>query len=177
MSEQPRNPAGQSSAQPPTHPASPPPASEGASPVAAAAFAAGIVYMWAEMIFRYAFTHSPSFNSNYYILWNGRPGDVASMWLTILLIEVIVFFVLARLWRRRERVGSLRVWTIVLIVSAIAAPMLGELGTPATGTISPNTTDAIAWVVTAIAVILGGAALAWPRLGAPRLKGSASRLH
>ena len=131
--------------------------------------------MWAEMVFRYAFTHSPSFNSDYYILWNGRPGDVASMWLTILLIQAIVFFVLAWLWRGRERVGSLRVWTIVLIVSAIAAPMLGELGTPATGTISPHTTDVIAWVVTAIAVILGAAALAWPRLGSAQSKGSASQ--
>ena len=136
----------------------------GASPVAAAAFAAGIVYMWAEMSFRYAFTHSPSFNSDYYILWNGRPGDVASMWLTILLIEVAVFVVLTRLWRGRQRVGSLRVWTIVLVVSTVAAPMLGELGTPATGTISPHTTDLIAWITTLIAVALGAAALAWPRL-------------
>ena len=169
MSEHADSPSGQSIAQPQ--------ASGGASPVAAAAFAAGIVYMWAEMIFRYAFTHSPSFNSDYYILWNGRPGDVASMWLTILLIEVIVFFVLALLWRGRERVGSLRVWTIVLIVSAIAAPMLGELGTPASGTISPHTTDVIAWVVTLIAVLLGAAALAWPRLSSTRSKGSASHLN
>ena len=171
MSEHANSPSGQSIAQPPVS------ASGGASPVAAAAVAAGIGYGWAEMIFRYAFTHSPSFNSDYYILWNGRPGDVASMWLTILIIEAIVFFVLAWLWRRRERVGSLRVWTIVLLVSAIAAPMLGELGTPASGTISPHTTDVIAWVVTVIAVILGAAALAWPRLSAALSKGSASHLN
>jgi hypothetical protein len=35
----------------------------GASAIAAAAFAAGIAYCWAEMIFRYEFTHSPSLNS------------------------------------------------------------------------------------------------------------------
>ncbi len=119
--------------------------------------------MWAEMIFRYAFTHSPSFNSSYFILFKSRPGDVASMWLTILIIEVVVFFALAYVWRGRERVGSLRVWTIALIVSAVAAPMLGELGTPATATLSPATTDAIAWVIAGIAFILGAAALAWPR--------------
>jgi hypothetical protein len=58
------------------------------------------------MIFRYAFTHSPSFNSDYFILWNGGPGDVASMWLTILIIEAIVFFALA--WLCADAGGSAR---------------------------------------------------------------------
>lgn len=126
--------------------------------------------MWTEMILRYAFTHSPSFNSDFYILWNGRAGDIASMWLTMLLLAIAVFVASAWLWRRRDRVGSLRVWTVVLIVSTVAAPMLGELGTPATGTISPHTTDLIAWIVTAFAVGLGAVALAWPWLGSNRSK-------
>jgi hypothetical protein len=33
-------------------------------------------------------------------------------------------------WRGRDHVGTLLMWTIVLIVSAIAAPLIGEYGTP-----------------------------------------------
>jgi hypothetical protein len=75
--------------------------------------------VWAEASFRYAFTHSPSLNTNHVILWTGRPADVASAWLTITIVEAVVFFGLAYLWRGRARVGSLRVRTIVPIVSAI----------------------------------------------------------
>lgn len=52
------------------------------------------------------------------------------MRLTITVVEVVVFFGLTSLWRVHACVGSLRVWTIVPIVSAIVAPMLGELGPP-----------------------------------------------
>ena len=102
----------------------------GASPVAAAAFLAGIVYMWGEGIFRYVFTNFPSVPT-VYTLWNGRVGDIAAMWLTISVVAVAVFLIFGfRVWRGRARVGSVLVWTIVLIVSAIIAPLLGEIGTP-----------------------------------------------
>ena len=106
-----------------------PEASKGASPRAAAAFLAGIVYMWGEAVFRIVFTKTPL--ANYYVLWHGRVGDIAAMWLTISVVAVAVFlFFGLRVWRSRTRVGSIPVWTIVLIISAIIAPMLGELGTP-----------------------------------------------
>jgi hypothetical protein len=79
----------------------------------------------------------------------------------------------ARRRAKRDRsqtlpVGFLSVWTILLVVSTIAAPMLGKLGTPATGTIGPHATDLITWIVTAVAIALGAAALAWPRLRSRR---------
>ena len=101
-----------------------------ASPSVAAAFAAGIVYVWGEAIFRLIFTFFPDVPATY-TLWSGRAGDIAAMWLTISVVAVVVFAVLSRLvWRGRDHVGSLRMWTIVLIVSAIAAPLIGEYGTP-----------------------------------------------
>ena len=101
-----------------------------ASPSVAAAFAAGIVYVWGEAIFRLIFTFFPDVPATY-TLWSGRAGDIAAMWLTISVVAVVVFAVLSRLvWRGHDHVGSLRMWTIVLIVSAIAAPLIGEYGTP-----------------------------------------------
>ena len=100
-----------------------------ASPTVAAAFAAGIVYMWGEAIFRLVFTFFPDV-PNTYNLWGGRVGDVAAMWLTISVVALVVFFVLSRLWRSRHGVSTIRLWTIVLIVSAIVAPIVGEYGTP-----------------------------------------------
>ena len=101
-----------------------------ASPSVAATLAAGIVYVWGEAIFRLIFTFFPDVPATY-SLWSGRAGDIAAMWLTISVVAVVVFAVLSRLvWRGRDHVGSVRMWTIVLIVSAIAAPLIGEYGTP-----------------------------------------------
>ncbi len=99
------------------------------SPVVAAAFAAGIVYMWGEAIFRLIFTYTSLPDT--YSLWPGRAGDIAAMWLTISVVAIVLYFVLARLvFRGRTQVGTLKFWTIALIVSAIAAPLIGEIGTP-----------------------------------------------
>ncbi len=100
-----------------------------ASPTVAAAFAAGVVYMWGEALFRLVFTFLPDV-PNTYNLWGGRVGDIAAMWLTISVVALIVFAALRRLWRDREQVSTIWLWTIVLIVSAIAAPIIGEYGTP-----------------------------------------------
>ncbi len=85
--------------------------------------------MWGEAIFRLVFTFFPDVPASY-TLWQGRAGDIAAMWLTISVVALVVFLVLARLWKGRDRVGSLGMWTAILIISAIAAPLVGEYGTP-----------------------------------------------
>ena len=101
-----------------------------APPLVAAAFGAGIIYLWLEAAFRLVFTYNTAFN-NAYMLWNGRVGDIAAMWLTISGVALAAFFVLGfGVFRGRAQVGTIPVWTILLIVSAIAAPIIGEIGTP-----------------------------------------------
>jgi hypothetical protein len=102
----------------------------GAPPLVAAVYASGIAYMWLEAAFRIAFTYSPNFN-NLWMLWNGRVGDIAALWLTISGVSLVSFFGLGYvLFRGRPRVGSILVWTIALVVSVIVAPFIGEIGTP-----------------------------------------------
>ncbi len=105
-----------------------------AGPWVAAAFAAGIVYMWAEAVIRLIFTWFPDV-PNTFNLWpslnGGRVGDIAAMWLTMGVLSAVVFLILGGLvWRGRDHVGTYRVWLILLVISAIAAPILGEYGTP-----------------------------------------------
>ncbi len=105
-------------------------ASVGASPLVAAAFLAGIVYLWVEALFRLLFTYNANFDA-VYVLWQARVGDIAAMWLTMWGVAVLVFFVFGYLvFRGCARVGSIWFWTILLIVSAIVAPLIGEIGTP-----------------------------------------------
>ena len=56
------------------------------------------------------------FNSSYFILFTSRPRDVASLWATILIAEVVGFLVLAYASRERKCVGSVRVRTIASCV-------------------------------------------------------------
>ena len=105
-------------------------ASVGATPLAAAGFLAGIVYMWVEALFRLLFTYNANFDAAY-VLWQARVGDIAAMWLTMGGVAVLVFFVFGFLvFRGRARVGSIWFWTILLLISAIVAPLIGEIGTP-----------------------------------------------
>jgi hypothetical protein len=102
----------------------------GVSPVVAAAFLAGVVYMWGEAVFRLAFTFNANFDA-FWVLWQGRVGDIAAMWLTISGVALVVFFVFGYLFfRGRQALGSITFWTILLIASAIIAPLIGEIGTP-----------------------------------------------
>ncbi len=113
-----------------SQPASRAQASVGATPLAAAGFLAGIVYMWGEAAFRLLFTFNANFNA-LWVLWQARVGDIAAMWLTISGVSLVVFFVFGFLvFRGRARVGSIWFWTILLLISAIAAPLIGEIGTP-----------------------------------------------
>jgi LPXTG-motif cell wall-anchored protein len=138
----------------------------GAYPAAAAAFAAGLVYLWGEAGFRLAFQYSPSFDARW-VLWNGRVGDIAAMWLTISGVAAVTGVALYLAWRRRERVGSIAGWMIVLIGSAIAAPMVGEIGqaggSVTNGAGSASATTLIGYAVLGIAVIAVAAAFAWLR--------------
>ncbi len=105
-------------------------ASVGAAPLVAAGFLAGIVYMWVEALFRLLFTNNANFDA-VYVLWQARVGDIAAMWLTMWGVSLVVFFVFGFLFfRGRARVGSIWFWTILLIISAIVAPLIGEIGTP-----------------------------------------------
>ncbi len=105
-------------------------AGTGATPLAAAGFLAGIVYLWVEAFFRLLFTFNANFDAAY-VLWQGRVGDIAAMWLTMWVVSVVVFFVFGLLvFRGRPHVGSICFWTILLIVSALVAPLIGEIGTP-----------------------------------------------
>ena len=135
----------------------------GATPTAAAAFAAGIIYVWMEALFRLLFTYYPSFNARWQ-LWNGRVGDVAAMWLTISGVAVVAGVGLYFLWRGKDRVGAVADWTILLIGSAIAAPMIGEIGqgagSPTTGTGSTSAVAVIAYALLAVVVIVSAALLA-----------------
>ena len=98
---------------------------KGASPKAAAAFAAATIYMWAEAIIRIWFAKGGDAHLR---LWTQRAGDIAGMWLAMIVIGLLAYFVLAAVWRKRIAVGTIPVWTIVLIVSAIIAPLIGEWG-------------------------------------------------
>jgi uncharacterized membrane protein YeiB len=45
-------------------------------------------------------------------------------------VAVIGFSVVYGLFRKKERVGSIMIWTVLLVVSIIVAPWVGEIGTP-----------------------------------------------
>lgn len=104
----------------------------GAPPKAAAGYAAGVFYLWGEAILRYLWTNVTVGNlvfGNVY-LYNARTGDVSAIWLLSVVVALIGFLLFYFAFRKRERVGSITLWTAVLVVSAIVAPMVGELGTP-----------------------------------------------
>jgi hypothetical protein len=105
-------------------------ASVAAAPLVAAGFLAGIVYMWVEALFRLLFTNNANIDA-VWVLWQARVGDIAAMWLTMWVVSLIVFFVFGFLvFRGLARVGSIWFWKILLIISAIVAPLIGEIGTP-----------------------------------------------
>ena len=102
---------------------------EGANPLVASAFIAGIVYVWTQAILRLLGTFNALPAS--FTLWQDRAGDIAAMWLTMAVLAGLVFVVLGRfVWRGRTSVGTYRLWLILLVVSAIVAPIVGEYGTP-----------------------------------------------
>ncbi|MDV3277108.1 MAG: hypothetical protein LYZ69_01405 [Nitrososphaerales archaeon] len=99
----------------------------GAPPKAAAGYAAGLFYLWGEAVLRYLWTNT-SLGSWY--LYTQRTGDVAVIWLFSVVISLVGFVSVYVLFRRKERVGSITLWTALVVVSAIIAPLIGEIGTP-----------------------------------------------
>ena len=97
----------------------------GASPKVAAAFAAGTIYMWAEGLIRLWFSQG---GDAYLRLWGPRAGDIGGMWAAMVGISVVAYFALAAAWRKKSAVGTIPMWTAVLVISAIVAPLLGEWG-------------------------------------------------
>jgi hypothetical protein len=99
----------------------------GAGPKAAAAYAAGIAYMWTEAIVRYLATNTSYFP---YMVYSERTGDVVAIWLASILVSLLAFFIVWGASRGRTRVGSIALWTAILVASTIIGPLVGELGTP-----------------------------------------------
>lgn len=126
-------------------------------------FAAGLVYVWGEAAFRLLFTYSPGFNADW-VLRNGRVGDIAAMWLTFSGVAAVTGVALYLAWRSRDRVGYVADCTILLIGSAPAAPMIGEIGQargPVTnGAGSMQANAVIAYTLLGIAVIVSAALFA-----------------
>jgi hypothetical protein len=92
------------------------------------------------------------------------PRGIAAMWLTISGVAAVTGALLYVLWRHRDRVGFIADWTIILVGSAVAAPMIGEIGTPA-GSVSAGAGSGSAGAIIACSllgpvIIVAGAALA-----------------
>jgi hypothetical protein len=98
------------------------------------------------------------------VLWNGRVDDIAAMWLTISGVSAVAGVALYLLWRHRERVGTFAEWMIVLTGSAVAAPMIGEIGqttgSVTTGAGSANANAVIAYTILGVVVIACAAVFA-----------------
>jgi len=98
-----------------------------APPKAAAGYAAGVAYLWGEAVLRYLWTNT--WLGNVY-LYPWRTGDVSAIWLFSVIISLAGFVLVYALFRKKERVGSITLWTVLLVVSAVIAPLVGEIGTP-----------------------------------------------
>jgi len=64
------------------------------------------------------------------MLYSTRTGDVVAIALTEAVVGILVAALAYALFRKRARVGSITIWTAVLVISAIIAPLIGEIGTP-----------------------------------------------
>jgi hypothetical protein len=89
----------------------------GANPAVASIFAGVTAVMWAQAIIRYmAANLSIEF---WNVILPEKSVDVVAIWLTSILIGLFVIAVAYLMVRKRKRVGSVRVWIVVLLVSAI----------------------------------------------------------
>lgn len=100
----------------------------GASPLVAAMMIGGTAYAWAEAIIRYLATNTSL--GAWYVIFPARDGDIVAMWVTAIVAGLVFFAASYVIFRNKSRVGSLRMWTVILAVSLIVAPLIGEIGTP-----------------------------------------------
>lgn len=98
------------------------------SPKVIAVLVAGTVYMWAEALFRYLMTNTPM--GGWFFLYPQRTGDVVAMWLTISIIGVVTYLILHFfVLKKPKSVKTYTLWIMILSVSVIIAPFVGEIGT------------------------------------------------
>jgi hypothetical protein len=86
-----------------------------AGPTVAAFMAGATAFMWTEAIVRYLVTRVSLLN--WYLIFPERVGDVVAIWLIAVIAGLVVFAVARMLFRGRQRVGSLRMWTALLVIS------------------------------------------------------------
>ena len=98
------------------------------NPKAIAALIAGTVYMWLEAIFRLLGTWTTF--ASHYRLWQPRDGFISAMFLTISIVSIVVYLVLAYgVIKKPRSTSSFTLWVIILTISVIIAPLIGEIGT------------------------------------------------
>lgn len=96
---------------------------------AIAALIAGTIYMWLEAIFRLLGTWTTF--ASVYRLWQPRDGFIAAMFLTISIISIVIYLILAyAVMKKPKSIKSFTLWVIILTVSVVVAPLIGEIGTP-----------------------------------------------
>ena len=90
---------------------------------------AGTVYMWMEALFRFLLTNTAM--GGWYFLYPQRTGDVVGMWLTISVIGIAVYLIMRYLvLKKAQPIRMFTIWMIILSISIIFAPFVGEIGTP-----------------------------------------------
>ena len=100
-----------------------------AGPHIASVFASGTLYLWLEAAFRLLGTYTSL--PNFFRLWGPRDGFIAAMWVSMVAISLVAYILLNYVvLRRRRSFGTLKTWMIIFFVSAILAPLIGEIGTP-----------------------------------------------
>ena len=95
----------------------PKPASSTISPTLAALMAGITAFSWAEAIIRFLATNATLLNLTFIL--PERVGDVVAIWAAALLVGLAVFVAAYFLFRRRRGLGSIRAWTMILLVSLI----------------------------------------------------------
>ena len=89
----------------------------GASPRVASILAGITAVMWAQAIIRYLAANMSLEFSN--LILPEKTADVVAIWLASIIIGLVVLVAAYLLFRKRRRVGTVRVWIAILLVSAI----------------------------------------------------------
>jgi uncharacterized membrane protein YeaQ/YmgE (transglycosylase-associated protein family) len=88
-----------------------------ASPTVASILAGITAAMWAQTIIRYLAANMTIEFQN--LILPEKTTDVVAIWLASIIIGLVVFVAANLLFRKRKRVGSVRVWIAILLVSSI----------------------------------------------------------
>jgi LPXTG-motif cell wall-anchored protein len=88
-----------------------------ASPTVASILAGIAAVMWAQTVIRYLAANMTLEFWN--LILPEKTADVVAIWLASVVIGLVVLAAAYLLFRKRKRVGSVRVWIAILLVSAI----------------------------------------------------------